>query len=188
MDEHLRWREDRLVLLERCGIFDLYRSERTSGDGKRGIFHLLKAPDWVNVVPLLPAAGGAELLLMVRQYRQGLGCITAEFPAGLLEPGESPEAAAARELLEETGYRAATLTPIGSIAANPAFMSNWCHTFCAAGLTRSKEQNLDALERLEVREIALAELYERVGSGEYINSMTVIALHWYLRYRGGKEG
>lgn len=182
MDERLVWRERSRRLLRRCGIFDLYRSVRTAADGRKGLFHLLEAPGWVNVVPVLP--GPAERFLMIRQYRQGLGAFTVEFPAGLVERGEEPAQAAARELEEETGRRAGALRRLGVVAANPAFMTNWCTTFCAEELSPPVAPRPDRLERLEVLEVPLARLQEGLGAGEFVNPMTVVALCWYLRERG----
>ena len=65
---------------------------------------------------------------------------------------------------------------------NPAFMSNWCTTFCAEGLTAGP-QRPDPLEELEVLEVALADLEAGIGAGELVNSMTIVALYWYLRLR-----
>jgi len=183
MDDRFRWREERSEPVQRCGIFDLFRARRTSAGGRSADFYLLRAPAWVNVVPVLEGRPGAERLLMVRQYRQGVERTTVEFPAGLVEPGEDPGEAAVRELAEETGYRASSLRRIGYVAPNPAFMDNWCTTYCAEGLSAGV-QRLDPLEDLEVLEVGLEELRAGIGSGELINSMTVVALHWYLRYRG----
>ena len=140
MDDRFLWREEGSELLQRCGIFDLCRSLRTAADGRSASFYLLQAPAWVNVVPVLEGEPGAERLLMVRQYRQGIQRTTVEFPAGLVEPGEDPQEAAVRELAEETGYRARSLRRIGHVAPNPAFMSNWCTTFCAEGLTAGSQR------------------------------------------------
>lgn len=177
----LTWRElDRQRLLG-CGIFELYRSRRCAQDGREGDFFILGTPDWVNVVPVLP---GGDAFLMVRQYRQGLEALTVEFPAGLIEPGESPLQAARRELAEETGFTAESLTPIGTISPNPAFMNNRCYTFVAEGLREEGKQKLDALELLDVVRVPAAELEQRVGAGPYLNSLTALALFWYLRSRG----
>jgi 8-oxo-dGTP pyrophosphatase MutT (NUDIX family) len=180
MKDLLVWREQSRAVIARCGIFDLIRAERVSGDGRPASFYVLEAPGWVNVVPVLP--GGR--FLMVRQYRQGLERTTIEFPAGLVEEGEVPARAAARELEEETGRRAASLTPIGRVAANPAFMNNWCSTFRAEGLVPTGRARPDELERLEIVEVDHAELAEKIGTGEFVNSMTVVAWSWYLRCRG----
>ena len=143
---------------------------------------MLEAPTWVNVVPVLSQDSLGERLIMVRQFRQGISAPTVEFPAGLAEAGEDPREAAARELAEETGYRARSLEPIGSVAANPAFMTNWCLTFCAEGLTAGTRRP-DALEDLEVLEVPTERLRAAIGQGEFVNSMTAVALLWYLRHR-----
>ena len=183
MDDRFTWREEGSELLQRCGIFDLYRSSRTAAGGRSASFYLLQAPAWVNVVPVLEGKPGAERLLMVRQFRQGIRRTTLEFPAGLVEVGEDPREAAVRELAEETGYRARSLRQIGHVAPNPAFMNNWCTTFCAEGLTAGS-QRPDPLEELAVQETTLAEIQAGIGTGELVNSMTIVALYCYLRFRG----
>ena len=182
MDDHLSWREEESELIRSCGIFDLRRARRVSGRGRQGWFYLLEAPDWINVVPVLKDAEGGTRFLMVKQFRHGIREVTVEFPAGLVQEGEALEEAARRELLEETGYRAGSLRMIGRIRPNPAFMSNWCYTYTAERLERSEEQNLDELEELEVLTVPVPELVSGIGTGVYCNSMTFIALQWYLRY------
>jgi ADP-ribose pyrophosphatase len=177
MENPLSWKELERSLVARCGIFDLVRARRAAADGKEGRFYLLQAPPWVNVVPVVREGR----FLMVRQFRQGIQRTTVEFPAGLVEAGEAPARAAARELEEETGHKASSLRPIGRVAANPAFMDNWCATFCAEGLSPEGRARPDELERLEVLEVGLEELLEKMGTGEFINPMTVVALSWYLR-------
>ena len=93
MDARLRWTERSRELLARCGIFDLYRSRRAAPDGREGDFHVLEAPDWVTVVPIVHDRGRQRCFLMVRQHRHGADLVTTEFPAGLVEPGEDPLAA-----------------------------------------------------------------------------------------------
>ncbi|MBN2553348.1 MAG: NUDIX hydrolase [Spirochaetales bacterium] len=184
-DEHLVWKDVSSRLIKRCGIFDLYESQRRTQNGRQGVFHLLTAPDWVNVVPLLTDERGRSCFLMVRQFRQGISSITVEFPAGLVEPGETPERAAERELLEETGYRSQSLQPIGTIVPNPAFMNNRCHTFLAEDLSRHApaggEHGPDELELLDVLLVPVDTLLARIGRRPYCNSMTALALYWYQR-------
>jgi ADP-ribose pyrophosphatase len=191
-DDHLHWREIVSQLVKRCGIFDLYEIRRRAQNGKEGIFHLLKAPDWVNVVPVLNDEEGKTCFLMVKQYRQGIAGITVEFPAGLIERGESPSLAAGRELYEETGYRAETLKQIGTIAPNPAFMTNRCYTFFAGGLyrdpSREPDERLDELELLDVLLVPVDNLIDKIGQEPYSNSMTALALYWYQRMEDGERG
>ena len=185
-DDHLSWEEIDSRLVKRCGIFDLYESKRRAQNGKEGIFHVLEAPDWANVVPVLRDEQGRSCFLMVKQYRQGISHTTVEFPAGLIEVGEDPEAAAARELLEETGYRSRSLKPIGIINPNPAFMSNRCHTFLTEDLYREKavdgKARMDELELLDTLLVPIDTVTAEIGRGPFCNAMTALALYWYQRW------
>jgi len=178
-DEHLRWTEHARTRLASCAFFQFYSSERRSNSGKSASFCLLDAPDWVNIVPVLRDPSGEERFLMVRQYRHGADLITTEFPAGLLEPGEDPVAAAHRELREETGYRAGRMTLLGRVSPNPAFMNNWCSTYLAEDLVPAGEPNLDELEELSTVTLSARALEEGIGRGELVNSMVLVALLWY---------
>jgi 8-oxo-dGTP pyrophosphatase MutT (NUDIX family) len=180
-DARLRWEELSRRRVASCSVFDVYASERAASDGRRGEFWLLEAPDWVNVVPVL--GGRVPRFVMVRQFRHGAGAITTEFPAGLVERGEDPRAAAARELAEETGYAAGRLTLIGKVRPNPAFMSNWCFTFLAEDLARSagRSRGLDPHELLEMVEVPVEEAEKWMGTGEYVNSLTLVALSLHHR-------
>jgi ADP-ribose pyrophosphatase len=184
MDARLLWTERSRELLARCGIFDLYRSHRAAPDGREGDFHVLEAPDWVNVIPVVHDPGRGRCFLMVRQHRHGADRVTTEFPAGLVDPGEDPLASAQRELAEETGQRAGRMTALGRVAPNPAFMTNWCTTYLAEDLAPTAGASLDALELLETRLVPVRELFERAGTGEYVNSLVLVALAWFL-LKGG---
>jgi 8-oxo-dGTP pyrophosphatase MutT (NUDIX family) len=109
--------------------------------------------------------------------------ITTEFPAGLVEKDEDPAAAAARELTEETGYRAGRLTLIGELRPNPAFMTNRCFTYLAEDLGPAGKPDLDDLETLESFSLPVAEVEERAGGGELVNALTLVALMSYQRHR-----
>ncbi len=183
-DARLRWDELSRRRIASCAIFDLYSSLRAAGDGRRGEFVVLDAPDWVNVLPLVKTPEGPAFI-MVRQYRHGAAMITTEFPAGAVEQGEDPADAASRELREETGYRAGKLTLLGRVQPNPAFMGNWCHTWLAEDLSLEGEARPDAMESLEALTVPVAEVNARMGTGEYVNSLAVVALSLYNRHLAG---
>jgi ADP-ribose pyrophosphatase len=185
--EGLSWQEESRELLQACRIFDLYRTRSRAAGGREGSFYVLQSPDWVNIVPIFDGAPGKESFLMIRQYRHGAGSVTVEFPAGLVDPGETPEQAAARELLEETGFQAGRIERIGAISPNPAFMNNLCHTFCARDLVRVQEPQPDRHEIFELLTVSREEVTAKMGREGYINAMTLTALYWYLRARDRDE-
>jgi ADP-ribose pyrophosphatase len=185
-DDRLRWEERARTHVASCSLFDLYASRRTSPQGKSGEFCLITAPDWITVIPVLSGGDGEETLLMVRQYRHGAEILTTEFPAGLVDPGEEPLAAAARELEEETGYRAGRMTLLGRVSPNPAFMTNWFWTYLAEDLVRVGELSLDDTEELQPLTLTRAELRERIGSGELVNSLTLVS--YFLWERRAADG
>jgi ADP-ribose pyrophosphatase len=89
---------------------------------------VMKFPDWVNIIPL----NQEGRVVLVHQYRHGVEEMTIETPSGSLEPEDlNPQAAAERELLEETGYKAERLIYLGQSQVNPQLMNNYLHHFLA---------------------------------------------------------
>jgi 8-oxo-dGTP pyrophosphatase MutT (NUDIX family) len=127
---------------------------------------------------------GKDYFLMVRQYRQGCGSVTMEFPAGTVEAGEDPENTARRELAEETGYTFEKLTLLGQVNPNPAFLNNTFHAYLAEGVTDVADQNLDEDERIHPVLVPADEVIRSLGTGEYINGTQAAALLFYLRWKG----
>jgi 8-oxo-dGTP pyrophosphatase MutT (NUDIX family) len=133
---------------------------------------VLEGIDSVQVVGVTP---GDEVLL-VRQYRFGIGEYTLELPGGLIDAGEAPLAAAERELREETGWAAADWRPLGKHASNPVFMDNYIYTFAATGLYPAAEQSLDPGEDVEVVTMPVGAVRERLIRGDFIHPHTVCGL------------
>ena len=183
---HLLFREASREQLLRTPLFTVHRATRFPVDkeSERSDFYLLENRDWVAVVPVLDLGGPKEAFLMVRQYRHGIEALTLEFPAGLVNEGESPEAAARRELEEETGHQASGLAHAATLGAAPAFMTNKCHIYVAWGLARTKDLALDPGERLEVATMPARTLMAQMGKGELQNSITAAAHYFYLRWAG----
>jgi ADP-ribose pyrophosphatase len=188
IDDQLRWEEHARAHVASCSLFELYASQRSSPQGKTGEFCILAAPDWVTVIPLLTDESGEERFILVRQYRHGGEIITTEFPAGLVDPGEESLRAAARELEEETGYRAGRMTLLGRVSPNPAFMSNWCSTYLAEDLHRMGEPSLDPTEELRSFTLPVSALRQRLGTGELVNSQTLVSFFLWERWRTAPRG
>ena len=182
-EKKLRWKELSREKLFDCRIFRLLSSEREAADGRRSKAFLIDAPDWVTIVPVV-RKDGKDYFVMVRQYRHGLMELTTEFPAGTLEADEDAHEAAERELLEETGYRAGKMTWLGSVNPNPAFLNNRFTAFLAEDLEATGTQNLDDNEYLDYELVPADEVISGMGSAEYSNGTMMMALLYYLRYRG----
>lgn len=140
---------------------------------------MLEAPDWVNIVPLTRR----HEVVMVRQFRHGIGAFTLEIPGGMMDPGErDPRAAARRELLEETGYDSANIVEIGRVHPNPAIQPNYCYLFAAREAQKVQKQQLDATEETEVILVPMANIKELIASGRITHALVIAAfsfLHLY---------
>lgn len=119
-------------------------------------------------------------ILMVRQFRLAAGQTLLEIPAGTLEPGEDPDACAARELEEETGYRAATLRLLFQIYPTPGYSTERIYAYLATGLAPGKA-HLDAGENVELAAVPRAEAERMALSGEIQDAKTLCSLLVALR-------
>ena len=113
-------------------------------------------------------------------WRQAKSCW--ELPAGTLEANEEPRACAARELEEETGYRAGTLTPLFSAYLAPGYSTELIHLFLATNLTDGTTHP-DEDENVELVALPLAEAERRVLAGEMQDAKTIAGLLAALRLR-----
>lgn len=141
--------------------------------GRAHDFFVLESSDWVNVIPLTPEGQ----VVLVRQWRHGTRSLTLEVPGGLLESSDSPEEAARRELLEETGFRAEKMLYLGFVEPNPAFLNNRCHTFLAKDVQRVSELNQDEKEDIEVLLKPLAQIPRLIRDGIISHSLVVAAFY-----------
>ena len=118
-------------------------------------------------------------ILMVRQYRNAIDRYTLEIPAGAFDTSsESGEICVARELEEETGYKAGKVEWLITIRSMVAFCNEKVEIFVATDLVPSK-QHLDEEESIEIEEYTIEELKEKIFAGEIQDSKTVSALMAY---------
>lgn len=141
-------------------------------DGAEYVRTVLEAPDWVNVVALT----SHDELVLVRQFRFGVWASTLEIPGGMIDAGEAPEVAAARELEEETGFRPAALQLLGQSRPNPAIQTNWLYTFRATGCVRVHEGSPEASEDIGVELVPRAEVSALVRTGAVDHALVLAAL------------
>jgi ADP-ribose pyrophosphatase len=155
---------------------DRARSPRT---GEAHDFFVLESSSWVNVIPITPAGE----VVMVRQYRHGTRDLTLEIPGGLVEDHDTPEEAALRELYEETGYHAASFTPLGYVHPNPAIQNNRCYTFLAHDVFPAGAQEQDDKEDIQVVTYPLADIRRLIREGEITHALVVVAFYrFFLEY------
>ena len=148
-------------------------------------FHVLESPDWVNVIPITKEND----VILIRQYRHGIRAVTLEIPGGIVEPGHSPLETAGRELLEETGYRASQMIPLGFIHPNPAFLNNRCHTFLARHVFKAGDQRQDPKEDIEVVIIPVEEVPRLIREGQVSHALIISAFNrYYMEYLPGHAG
>jgi ADP-ribose pyrophosphatase len=149
--------------------------------GEEHDFYVLESRDWINIIPLTPD----NQVVMAKQYRHGTREITLEIPGGLVDPGDTPEEAARRELLEETGYEAKELILLGSACPQPAILNNRSITYLARDVQQVQEPQLDETEDIEVILVPLSEITDLIRRGEISNAMVILAFYWY--FMGGMD-
>lgn len=149
--------------------YDQMRNPRTERTMRRLV---LESVDWVNVVALTDDGGS----VMVDQFRFGVSARTLETAGGMVDPGEEPMAAAARELKEETGYTGGRWRSLGAVQPNPAFHDHLCHHFLAEGVQRTHDPEPGPGEAIRVRVLSEAELKTAVADGAIQHVLALSAL------------
>lgn len=146
-------------------------------NGKTARRDFVRHPGAAAVVPLRRGGGGDEVLL-VRQNRHAVGADLLEIPAGKLDVhGESAEACARRELLEETGFTAEALEPLGVFFSSPGFTDERYHLFVATGLTASgPPPDNDDGEPISAEWLPLGEAVAASGDGRIVDAKTALGL------------
>jgi ADP-ribose pyrophosphatase len=160
-------------------VFNVRLDELRYEDGARYRCDVVEHPGSFTIL----AAPQPNEVVLVRQYRHPVGVCLWELPAGTAEGDEDPVAGAARELREETGYRAGRVRPFGELYATPGFCTEIMRFFYADELSAG-EQALDEDERIEVGVFSTDAAWRLVDKGEIKDLKTVLALLWLEGKRG----
>lgn len=187
MDDQLIWDEEGKKIVYTCPIFSVEERFCRAPAGKDHAggpktFTVLNTSDWAIVIPEIETPRGVAFV-MVRQWRHGAKELSVEFPGGVFEKGENALEAAARELREETGYRAGKIEKIGEFNPNPAIMSNRVHFFLARNLEAPVAQELDEDEFVEVEIIPKEEVLGSLGKPPFIHALMGTAVGLYVTHQ-----
>jgi 8-oxo-dGTP pyrophosphatase MutT (NUDIX family) len=143
-------------------------------------YHVVEVADWVNVV----AISDASNVILVEQYRHAVKRVLLEIPAGHVDPKEDREAAARRELLEETGYGEGTWHMLGALHPVASRFANQVHSYLALGVRKIGEPQREESENLHIHEMPWTEFVAGLQSGKLrlfeANQMSsVFLMHLY---------
>lgn len=169
-------------LIHKGAKFDFEAVSLTMPDGSVVSRDVVRHPGAVCIVPVLDDAR----LLLIRNLRVATTGWLWEFPAGTLEPPEPPIECAARELIEETGHRAAILRPCGTFFTSPGLSDERMYAFVATSLT-PVGQDLQADERIEVHPTPMNTVMEmldadaRADGDRLMDAKSMLALMLALR-------
>jgi 8-oxo-dGTP pyrophosphatase MutT (NUDIX family) len=141
-------------------------------DGEERSRVIIEADDWANVVPITTDGD----VVLVKQFRFGTQRISLELPGGVVDRGEDPAATVARELEEETGYRAGRVLSLGSYSPNPAHFTNRVHAFVALDCSRAHEGAPDDGEDVAVEVVPKARVVELVRDGRIAHALMLATI------------
>ncbi len=171
------WLRIQTELLNKTRIFNLLQVlDRSPHTDKAHHFVVIDSPDWVNLVPLTEHGD----IVMVRQYRHGSQHVTLEIPGGMIDKGESPDTAAKRECLEETGYVVEAVTSLGVINPNPALFDNELHTFVGKVVATADKLQVSETEHTEVELVSLAQARQYLLDGTIDHALVCATLWRFL--------
>lgn len=156
-------------------VEELDLSNAENGDKVSHPFYRLNCPDWANILAITEEGDA----VLVRQSRIGPAKPCLEIPGGMIDDGESPLAAAKRELEEETGYVSDDWTAVSSINPNPAIMNNRLHIFIAKKCrnTQKRKHFPDENESIELVLVPSCELVNMVEKGEIDSALAALTVY-----------
>lgn len=158
--------------------FRVARLKFVGPDGKEIVREVVEHPGAAVILPLLDDGR----IVMIRNLRRTVGKILWELPAGTLDAGETPDACAARELEEETGYRAGVIAPLTDFFSSPGILNERMYGFLATELEETS-QALDENEEIEVFPIPQWQVRDMLKDGHIEDAKTIaLLLYWMHLY------
>ena len=163
-------------------VFQLQRDTVVEPGGAQVERDIVVHPGSVVVMPVF----NDGRILLIRQYRHSVGEFLWELVAGRKEPDETPGAAARRELVEETGYRANRLRKLMRVVPTPGFVNEWMWIFAAEGLTAGEAQPEED-EKITPRIFTLKQAEKMIESGTLRDAKSICGILYYSRFIKNKR-
>jgi ADP-ribose pyrophosphatase len=158
-------------------VFGVRRDEVIEPSGVHATRDVITHPGSVVVLPVLPD----KKIVLIRQYRHATRQYLWELVAGRIDAGENPKQAAARELIEETGYRAKKFTIFLNIFPTPGFLEERMHILLAEQVTPG-EAHPEEDEKIDSLAYSRTQLEEMIRTGKIIDGKTISGLLYYFRF------
>ena len=160
-------------------VFAVRRHTLEEPGGVRVVRDLVHHPGSAVILPVLPNGH----ILLIRQFRLAVGASIWELPAGTMDPGETPQQTARRELAEETGYRSSRWKKLVTFYPSPGLLSERMHLFLArqarSGTARPEED-----ERISVQSFPLTRLMRMIREGRILDAKSLLGLLFWARWKG----
>jgi ADP-ribose pyrophosphatase len=155
--------------------FNVHQMELIGSDGKAYHREVIRHPGAVVLLPLIDR----DTVVLIENRRPSVRQTLLELPAGTREEGEEPEATAARELIEETGYQAGTLTLIHEFYSAPGICDELMHLYVARDLTKGQHHR-ETTEEIENRVATRQEIAQWIAEGKIRDAKTLVGLYAFL--------
>jgi ADP-ribose pyrophosphatase len=162
-------------VLHRGTKFDLESVAWPAPEGGTHQRDVVRHPGAVTICPILETDGRPPQIVLIRNFRIACEQELWELPAGTLEPPEPPADCAARELEEETGYRAASLTPVAAFYTTPGMTDERMHAFVATALTPSR-QALEEGEQIRVEPRTVPEVFAMIDDNRLADAKSILTI------------
>jgi ADP-ribose pyrophosphatase len=151
--------------------------------GKEKLYIRARRPDYCTIVPF--TSDGQ--ILTIKSYRHLVDSWQMEVPSGFIDRGETPRRAAARELGEETGYRAKKMIHVGSYTLDYSMFAQKGNVFAAYGIEQSGRQRLGRMEKIKLELISINKVKAMLLNGRILNAASMVALYRAIQYHESGE-
>jgi ADP-ribose pyrophosphatase len=168
------WRREQSEEIADCRVFKVRKDfSRRASDAAEHTFFVVENPDWVNII----AVTKSDEIVLIEQFRHGTEEIILEIPGGMIDEDETPETAARRELLEETGYASDEFVYLGASHPNPAIQNNRLYHFAAFGCEKIQATAFDEHESVVTKLVSKTEIPQLIEDEKITHSLVLAAFY-----------